>query len=198
MATPQDSAGASERRSRITALFQGARRGDRRQLDQLVTELSPLLWQVARAQGLDRVASEDVVQLTWMSLLREMDKIREPAAVVGWLVKTTKREAWRVRSRQRLEMPAGDVLVDGPDEGEPGPVDRALISDRRRRLWAAVEQLSQRCRELLRVVAFVPRPDYTALAEVLGMATGGVGPTRKRCLAKLKSLLDAEPEGGWS
>ena len=58
---------------------------------------SGLLWQVARSQGLDRDTAEDVVQTTWLSLLRHLDTIRSAGALTGWLVTVTKREAWRVR-----------------------------------------------------------------------------------------------------
>ena len=62
-------------------------------------------------------------------------------------------------------------------------------------LWAAIGQLSRRCQELLRIIAFVPRPDYAAVAAALGMPVGSIGPTRGRCLAKLRALLAGDPEG---
>ncbi len=64
-----------------------------------------------------------------------------------------------------------------------------MINDQRRTLWTAIRQLSPRCQELLRIIAFVPRPDYAAVAAALGMRIGSVGPTRGRCLAKLRALL---------
>lgn len=185
-------------RARVVALFEAARDGDRQAFNDLIPELSPLLWQVARGQGLDPASSEDVVQIAWLSLLRDMRRIRDPSALVGWLITTTKREAWRARDRQRIERPTDDDLVDHRDEQPAQPQDRAVRSDESRRLWAAVDRLSHRCRYLLRVVAFVPRPDYGVVADLLGMAKGGVGPTRLRCLAKLKAALAADAEGGWS
>jgi DNA-directed RNA polymerase specialized sigma24 family protein len=67
-----------------------------------------------------------------------------------------------------------------------------IIDDQRRVLWAAIGRLSPRCQELLRIIAFVPRPDYAAVAAELGMPRGSVGPTRGRCLAKLHDLLAGE------
>lgn len=64
-----------------------------------------------------------------------------------------------------------------------------MVDDQRRALWTAIRQLSPRCQELLRIIAFVPRPDYAAVAADLGMQVGSVGPTRGRCLAKLRALL---------
>jgi DNA-directed RNA polymerase specialized sigma24 family protein len=57
-------------------------------------------------------------------------------------------------------------------------------------LWSAVGALDQRCQMLLRVVAFADRPDYAGIARDLGMPVGSIGPTRMRCLRKLKALLD--------
>jgi DNA-directed RNA polymerase specialized sigma24 family protein len=68
-----------------------------------------------------------------------------------------------------------------------------MMDDERRALWEAIGKLSRRCQELLRIVAFVPRPDYQALAAQLGMPTGSIGPTRGRCLAKLRTLLASRP-----
>jgi DNA-directed RNA polymerase specialized sigma24 family protein len=69
-----------------------------------------------------------------------------------------------------------------------------MVDDQRRTLWAAIRQLSPRCQELLRIVAFAPRPDYAAVAAGLGMPIGSIGPTRGRCLAKLRALLPAGVE----
>ncbi|MDX8030275.1 sigma-70 family RNA polymerase sigma factor [Lentzea sp. BCCO 10_0856] len=174
------------------ALFAAARDGDRRAFHELVAVLSPLLWHVARSQGLDRETSQDVVQTAWLSLVRDMRQIRNPLALAGWLITTTKRECWRVRDRRRAEVLTA-VEPDGADPA-PGPEDLAGLDDQKRRLWAAVALLDERCRELLRYVAFIPRPDYAMIADALDMKHGSVGPTRKRCLDK----LHAELRGGGS
>lgn len=179
-------------------LFEAGRDGDRQSLNELVAKLSPLLWQVARAQGLDRELSQDVVQTTWLDLVRDMHKIRNPQALVGWLIITTKRESWRLRDRRHSERPLDDQLMQEQTDPAPGPDTLAVLDDRQRRLWGAVGRLSTRCRELLRIVAFIPRPDYGEIARMLGVPRSSVGPTRSRCLTKLHDLLDAEPGGEWS
>src|SRR5205823_5886540 len=94
---------------RLGALLERARDGrDAAGLNAIVAELSPLLWQVARSQGLDRDTAEDVVQTTWLSLLRHLDTIRSAGALTGWLVTVTKREAWRVRRAGRGEQQMED------------------------------------------------------------------------------------------
>ena len=68
-----------------------------------------------------------------------------------------------------------------------------LRATRDHRLWQHVEGLPERCRALLRVIAFADRPDYAELAKALGMPQGSIGPTRGRCLAKLRLALAADP-----
>jgi RNA polymerase sigma factor (sigma-70 family) len=184
-----------ERGARIAGLVSAARDGNDDALGQIVTELSPLLWQVARAAGLSSGDAEDVLQTVWMRLLSHLDGIRTSTALTAWLVVTTRREAWRVRAAGRRQLPADqDWLAALPDPG-PGAEEQAIIDEQRHTLWAAVSQLSLRCQELLRIIAFVPRPDYQAVAAGLGMPVGSVGPTRGRCLAKLRALLAGDSEG---
>jgi RNA polymerase sigma factor (sigma-70 family) len=185
------------RYEQIAALLEAARADPRGGMDPLIVELTPLLWHVARAQGLDAANCADVVQTTWLNLLRSLSDIHTPAALTAWLVTATKREAWRTKDAHRQETLAGDeAFADLLDAG-PDPVEHALDGDQRRRLWKAVEQLSGRCQQLLRVVAFTPRPDYGLIANRLGMPRGSIGPTRGRCLAKLRELLISDPEGEW-
>jgi RNA polymerase sigma factor (sigma-70 family) len=178
----------------VTALDE-SRDGRDEAIGELVTELSPLLWQVARAAGLAAADAEDVVQTAWLRLLSHLDGIHTSAALTGWLVTTTRREAWRVRQTGRRQLPADqDRLAAIPDPA-PGCEEDAIAADQRRALWSAFGQLSPRCQELLRTVAFVPRPDYDVVAARLGIPRGSVGPTRGRCLAKLRAILITSAEG---
>ncbi len=186
----------TDRHERLAALLLAAQAGRREGLEQIVVELSPLLWQVARAQGLDREAAEDAVQCTWLTLLGNLDRIHTPVALTAWLVTATKREAWRVRAALKAELPVdGSAMTEMTDTANslPAPEESVLLAERHRDVWRAVRMLPQRCQELLRVVAFVNRPDYDEVSVALGMPRGSIGPTRGRCLAKLRSLLDTEP-----
>jgi RNA polymerase sigma factor (sigma-70 family) len=182
-------AGRPDRNARIAGMVDEARQGSMDALGQLVTELSPLLWHTARAAGLSSDDAQDVVQTVWMRLLSHLDGIRTSAALTGWLVVTTRREAWRVRAAGRRQLPADHEWFSVLPDARPGSDEQVILDDQRRELWVAIGQLPQRCQELLRIVAFVPRPDYQAVAAELGMAVGSIGPTRGRCLAKLRALL---------
>ncbi|MEV4569584.1 sigma-70 family RNA polymerase sigma factor [Nonomuraea sp. NPDC049419] len=186
----------SQRRERLATLLLEARTGNRGALDAIVAELTPVLWHTARNQGLSPQAAEDVIQTTWLTLLRHLDAISVPGALIEWLVTTTRREAWRVSAAARKDdLPGDDAFEDLPDSVLTP--DELLVDDERRRaLWHAVESLPKRCAELLRIIAFVPRPHYDAVAAALDMPMGSIGPTRGRCFAKLRLLLAKDPD--WS
>jgi RNA polymerase sigma factor (sigma-70 family) len=179
----------------MALLMSTARQGSDEAIGQIVIEFTPLLWHVARAAGLSSNDTRDVLQTVWMRLLEHLDGIRTPAALAGWLVVTTRREAWRVRAAERKLVPAEqDWFAELPDQG-PRSEEVVIVDDQRRRLWTAIGQLSPRCQELIRIIAFVPRPDYAKVAAELGMQIGSIGPTRGRCLAKLRALLAGGLEG---
>lgn len=175
--------------SRAAAMFTSFRAGDEAAMGALVALLTPILWHTARAQRLDRESAEDVVQSTWLALVRSAEKIADPQAVLAWLVVTAKRESWRVVKRNDRtdpkEIEDDEVVVPSGDL----PEERVLRSDADNRLWQHIAQLPERCQALLRVIAFSDRPDYAAVAKALGMPIGSIGPTRGRCLAKLRLQL---------
>jgi len=171
------------------------REGDHQSLDLLVRLLTPVLWQVVRAYRLDRATSEDVVQTVWMTFVRRSETIGDPQAVVRWLTVTARRDALRTsRSVQRVEV-TQDGVLDLRGDVQDSPENEVLRASRDEELWRAVSGLSRRCQMLLRVVAFSPRPDYARLSAHLGMPMGSIGPTRGRCLQKLRALLNAT--GDW-
>ena len=169
--------------------FQRWRDGDPGGMDDLVTLLSPVLWQVVRGCGLDRESAEDVVQTTWLALVRCRDRIAEPRAVSGWLCTAARREAWRVSRQGTRQTPSSDEVLDRHLPEEPAPEQRVVLDDENARLWECLRQLPERCQRLLRIVAAGPRPDYTEVASQLGMPVGSIGPTRGRCLEKLRLEL---------
>jgi RNA polymerase sigma factor (sigma-70 family) len=186
-----------ERRQRLALLLEGAVAGRREDLDGIVVELTPLLWHVARAQGVDRATCEDVVQTAWLTLLKHLGSIHTPQALTAWLVTVTKREALRLRrSNDREESTTDDVLETLT--GTASAVDAPLLADEQQAvLWRLIGELPPRCRELIRVIAYTDRPSYEAISQALGMPHGSIGPTRGRCLAKLRFLLLSSPEWSW-
>src|SRR4051794_35651564 len=159
-------------------------------LDELVRVMTPVLWHVVRAYRLPAEAAEDVVQTTWLALVRSRSSIQDSAAVGGWLTTTARREAWKVARATGRALPVEDEELVRRLPDEESVENEVVRRDGDDRLWAAVDRLSERCRQLLRIVAFEHRPDYTRIAEDLGMPVGSIGPTRGRCLQKLRTLIE--------
>lgn len=178
----------------VAADLQSYRSGDPHAMADLTARVTPLLWHVARGYRLSSASAEDVVQNTLLAFVRHAERIAEPQATLGWLVVTARREALRMaRAEQRTDL-VPEPAAATPDAEARRPDLVVLASNERAVLWRNIRLLSQRCQLLLRVIAFAERPDYEALSEVLGMPVGSIGPTRGRCLAKLRALLAADPE----
>ena len=132
------------------------------------------------------------MQTTWLALVRSRASIQEPAAVGGWLTTTARREAWKVAKATGRGIPVEDDELSRRLPDEDSAEAEVVRRDGDERLWDAVERLSERCQALLRIVAFEHRPDYTTIAANLGMPVGSIGPTRGRCLQKLRTLIADE------
>jgi len=185
----------SDRTARMADLLDAAKGGSEDALGQITAELSPMLWQVARAAGLGADDAEDVVQTAWERLLSHLADIRVPQALIGWLVVTTRHEAWRIRSCGRRQRPADQEWLAAIPDRAAGAEEQIVLDEQQRALWRAVGRLSAQCQELLRIVAFIPRPDYQSVSAALGMPVGSIGPTRGRCLEKIRVLLADELDG---
>lgn len=176
---------------RAAALFTQWRDGRPEALEELVRLLTPMLWHTVRAYRLDTPTAEDVVQGAWLALVRKQDGVEDPQAVVRWLTVTARREAWRVSRRQQRQEPVEEEVLQAHSSIEPSPEDVVVRNHRDEALWKAVGSLPERCQRLLRVVAFADRPDYEQLSRDLGMPVGSIGPTRGRCLNKLRAAFTA-------
>jgi len=164
--------------------------GDAEGLDDLVRLMTPVLWQVARACSLTEDVAEDVVQTTWVAFVRSAGRLRDTQSVGGWLTTTARREAWRVSQAGSRTTFVEDDTLERVVPRQRSAEAEVVTRDESSLLWSAVGALDERCRMLLRVVAFSDRPDYAGIARDLGMPVGSIGPTRMRCLRKLKALLD--------
>ena len=172
-----------------TEAFRRWRDGDESALDDLVRVMSPVLWHVVRATGLDKETSEDVVQNTWLTLVRSAESVRDAQAITRWLCTAARREAWRVSKAATRTRPVEDEVLDARMPAQISPESAVVTDDDNRRLWRALGRLPERCQKLLRIVAWEPRPDYSAVAESMEMPIGSIGPTRRRCLDKLRVEL---------
>lgn len=152
----------------------------------LVDRYAGLVRSIPREMGLPAEVCDDVTQLVFASLVRQIKHISAADGLAGWFSVVSRRESWRAWKRRRIatQREAGfDENIAAPEPASHSPeLDEAVRS--------AVEQLGQPCRELIQLLFFSDPPlGYEDVARRLGMAMGSIGPTRRRCLARLTQNL---------
>ncbi|HWQ11725.1 MAG TPA: sigma-70 family RNA polymerase sigma factor [Roseiflexaceae bacterium] len=172
-------------------LVLGCRRGEEAAWDALVGRYQRPVTAIARRAGLDAEQAADVLQRVLTALVEQLDRIEHPELIGAWLLTAARREAWRQRRRERT---AGGTLDDLARGGEasngPAPDEDMLRSEERDAVQTALNALDERCRRLLMLLFERPDPpSYAAIAASLGVGEGSIGPTRARCLEKLRRLL---------
>ena len=162
----------------------------------LVARLSVLPWSVARAHRLPEADSADVVQSTWLRLLENLDAVSNAERLPGWLATTARRECLRSLRRSGQVLPVDQLTAhDLPDE-RLEPLDAGLLrAERDLQPWGAFTELPAGCQALLRLLLAAPAPSYEDLAVALGRPLGAIGPTRGRCLRRLRVALEQLARG---
>jgi RNA polymerase sigma factor (sigma-70 family) len=190
--------------SPVARLVAQARDGDKTAWDVIVDRYAPLIWSICRRYQLDRADADDVAQSVWLRLVDQLEFIREPAALPGWIATTTRRECGRVvtaaRRREALGsgLDAEEIPDDHPDEAEA----EVLMAERNAALREAFSALSPPCRQLLALLIEDPPVPYADISAELGIAVGSIGPTRARCLDRVRrhpavaALINVDPADG--
>jgi RNA polymerase sigma factor (sigma-70 family) len=176
----------------MRSLLAAASTGDQAAWDAIVGKFSSMLWSIARSFRLDPLDASDVIQITWLRLVENLDRITEPEALPGWLATTMRRECLQLlRRTSRQHTVRHREPLDMPDPAPP--VDHMLLTDERdAALWRKVAELGEICLRLLRVLMATPPPSYPEVAAALDMRIGSIGPTRQRCLRRLRELMAAD------
>jgi RNA polymerase sigma factor (sigma-70 family) len=180
---PPAAAGELER------LVVAASTGDRTALSDLVKRFAPRVRSVARMHRLAADDVEDVMQTTWLRLVQHVHTIRDPNAVGAWLERTARRESLRVLGANSREIPTdSERMVDVP----VAPVDeqRLHAAERRAALAMALQQLTGDRQELISMLFADDGPSYSEISRALNLPVGSIGPTRARCLARLRKSQD--------
>lgn len=175
--------------------FQAAADGDRTAWEWLVDRYSRLVWGVIRAHGLNQTDAHDAFQMTWLRLLERIGTVREPARLPGWLSTTARNECLGIWRKQGRAAPTDDEVLDRVAGAAPAADQSTLVADRDATLWKAFDRLTVRCQRVLRVLVADAEdgpPDYSMAALALDMPIGSLGPTRRRCLDKLRDLLQQD------
>jgi RNA polymerase sigma factor (sigma-70 family) len=196
-------AGAARDGLLVTDLVARAKRGEKQAWDVLVERYAPLIWFICRRYGLGGPAAEDVGQCVWLRLVENLDNLRDPGALPGWLATTTRRECSRVR-RAAWNPQVADYVPDAekiPDRLAVTAEQELLMAERHTALREAFADLPQGCRRLIALLIEDPPVPYAEISARLGMPVGSIGPTRSRCLDKLRrhpaiaALINAEVTG---
>ena len=174
----------------VAALLRRVIDGDQRAWDEIVEQFGGLVWSVARGYRLGAL-TDDVVQTVWLRLAEYADRIRDPDRLAAWLATTTRNEALRVAKRQQRSVSIPDY-AERADSTMSFLDELATDDDTLRHVLAAFARLSHDEQQLLRLLCTVPPLDYATIAELLDRPIGAIGPSRSRCLAKLRALL---PDG---
>jgi RNA polymerase sigma factor (sigma-70 family) len=183
----------------VARLVTAAASGDKTAWQGLVERFSGLVWSVTRAYRLADADAADAFQTTWLRLAEHIGRIQRPERVGAWLATAARRECLQIIRAGARAVPAADMTRFEPVTlgGDPPEPEEAVLRAERERedaeraadLWRAFERLSARCRELLRVLMAVPPPSYGEVAAALGIPIGSIGPTRARCLQRLRAQL---------
>lgn len=176
----------------LTALLRAAEDGDAVAWNAIVDRFTNLLWSIARGHRLGAADAADVVQTTWLRLVENLGRIQEPERLAGWLATTVRHECLRTLRRSGRELPteSGDSTFDVTDAAAP-PEAGLITEERDVQLWQCFEQLQPRCQQLLRVLLADPPPSYAQVSAALDLPVGSIGPTRGRCLDRLRTLAHA-------
>jgi len=173
----------------VVDLVTRASAGDDGAWNEIVERYIPLVWKICARYQLSAADIEDVGGTIWLGLYQQLGRLREPAALPGWLATTTQRECLRVlKESRRYELFGGD-----PEDGVlPAEADKAVIEDeillaeRNAKLRAAFAELDEGDRRLLTLLLSDPPLPYARISAILGIPQGSIGPTRARCLARLR------------
>ena len=171
----------------VVALAVRAAEGDQEAWNDLVERYAPMVWAICIRYRLSRQDIEDVGQEVWLTLIDQLSKLREPAALPGWIATTTSRQCMRVlrtgRRGDRLALPLDDQRT---------PVSSAMVeeeilaAERNAALRAAFAELPPACRRLLAALTSDQPSSYSEISAALRIPMGSIGPQRGRCLAQMR------------
>jgi RNA polymerase sigma factor (sigma-70 family) len=176
----------------VTLLVAAARDGDTEAWNSLVDRYAGLVMSICRRYRLGDSDAADVSQTVWLRLVESLGSLRDPEALPGWLATTARRECLGVlRGSRRAQWAPLNEDIEVVDD--PAVDDVLLEAELHDALRRALSELPERCRTLLQLLTQDPPPSYDSISATLGMPMGGIGPTRARCLDKLRRCPSLAP-----
>ncbi|HEX6894778.1 MAG TPA: sigma-70 family RNA polymerase sigma factor [Bryobacteraceae bacterium] len=165
-------------------------RGDEGAWGTLVEKYRNLVYSVPAKYRMPPEDAADIFQSVWADLFAELPRLRNPSALRSWLITVAGHKCYQWKRQQNLRSRGSDIDFDAVDP-RLSFVDWKREVEREQMLRDALQELPERCREMVRMLFFEqpPRP-YKEVAERLGLAEGSIGFIRGRCLNKLRSALE--------
>ena len=173
-------------------LAQAALAGDQAAWDQLVARLQKVAWRAIAGFDLSPEDRKDAFAGTFFRLYERLGTIREPAKLPGWVATTARNEVLTLlRARRRdLPMPLEDEHLPPI---EPEPASHLLQLELSEALHRGLARLSAACQQLLQLLTLDPPLSYAEVGDLLDLPHGSIGPTRQRCLDRLRQTPDLRP-----
>jgi RNA polymerase sigma factor (sigma-70 family) len=180
----------------VIALVARARDGDQDAWNEIVERYAPLVWSICSRYGLSRHDIDDIGQTVWLLLVEQLGKIKEPAALPGWLATTTHRACMRAaREARRYTYSESLDETQIPLQQPPPTVEEEILAaELSASLRAAFGRLPPACRRLLSMLMCDPPLSYQEISEIVPIPIGSIGPQRKRCLQRLRRFLSSAPD----
>jgi RNA polymerase sigma factor (sigma-70 family) len=180
-----------ERSQQDQMLVEGCLHGEPEAWSALVDKYKNLIFSIPVKQGFSADEAADIFQTVCLILISELPRLREPRALPAWLIQTTAHKCfrWKNEGQRYVDMSAREEMLPG----EPSKIPEALVAELEREqiLRNAVAELSQDCRRMVELLFYwAPSPSYDDIATALQIPKGSIGPTRMRCLEKLKRSLE--------
>jgi RNA polymerase sigma factor (sigma-70 family) len=177
----------------VTRLVRRAASGDPHAWEGLVDKYGRLIWSITRDFKLVESDAADVFQTTWMRLIEHIDRIQHADRVGSWLASTARNECLRcLANRKRVVLSYGEDTFEEAAASHEPEIDEALLAQEQAAVVRhAVTQLPQHWQRLMEMLMADPPASYAEISDELGLPVGSIGPTRGRCLARLRVLLEA-------
>jgi len=177
---PGQTAGPSD-----DGLISGCIAGEQSAWRELVHRYAGLVYSVPARLGLDDASSDDVFQMVFEVLLKQLPRLRDRQSLPKWLLTAAQRISWKVIRQQRKEQSA--VVAEQASD----PTEVLIKCERQHRVRQALARLGGRCQALLTALYLGQnQPNYGQVAQMLGLPLGSIGPTRARCIEKMIELLE--------
>jgi RNA polymerase sigma factor (sigma-70 family) len=170
--------------------------GDPSAITEIVLLVRPWLFRLARGYRLPAHSADDVVQNTLLAFWQHVDRLRDPQTTVAWLSVVARNEAFRTMRLEGRAIPVGEAWELDRCSEIGNPEQALLLEHTRRAVHRNLAKLPDRGRDLLELAFLADVHDYATISAVLDMPVGSIGPTRKRGLEKMRTLLEADQ--GWA